>query len=80
MLAPEFYARRRWNFFRMHYQFIMANDRRAAYDYFMFVCGPAPFAEWARRGSEVEASFAGDAHYAGLPAPATDGFNSTPKV
>ena len=30
MLSPEFYKRLRLNFFRMHYQFIMANDRRAA--------------------------------------------------
>jgi hypothetical protein len=28
---------------RMHYQFVMANERRAVYDYFMLICGPAPF-------------------------------------
>ena len=29
---------------RLHYQFVMANERRTAYDYFMMVCGPIPFA------------------------------------
>ena len=33
--------------FRMHYQYVMANDRRAPYDYFMLVCGPVSAAEWA---------------------------------
>ena len=51
MLSPEFYKRARWNFFRMHFQYIMANQRRASYDYFMFVCGHAPFVEWVARGA-----------------------------
>jgi hypothetical protein len=25
---------------------VMANDRRAPYDYFLMVCGPAPFLDW----------------------------------
>jgi hypothetical protein len=29
---------------RLHYQFVMANERRTGYDYFMLMCGPAPFA------------------------------------
>jgi hypothetical protein len=29
---------------RLHYQFVMANERRSTYDYFMMVCGPIPFA------------------------------------
>jgi hypothetical protein len=37
----------RFNFFRLHFQFIMANDRRAPYDYFMLVGGPVPVATWA---------------------------------
>jgi hypothetical protein len=28
---------------RLHYQFVMANERRTVYDYFMLICGPAPF-------------------------------------
>lgn len=47
-LAPEFYNRLRWNLFRMHFQFIMANDRRAPYDYIMLVCGPARVRDWAQ--------------------------------
>jgi len=64
MLSPEFYQRLRLNFFRMHYQFIMANDRRAPYDYFMLMCGPVPVATWARDALAVMAAFAEDASLA----------------
>jgi pimeloyl-ACP methyl ester carboxylesterase len=47
-LAPEFYNRLRWNMFRMHFQFIMANDRRAPYDYIMLVCGPPRAIDWVQ--------------------------------
>lgn len=40
MLAPTAYRRIRRNFFRVHCQFVRANDCRASYDYFMFLCGP----------------------------------------
>lgn len=73
MLAPEFYARLRWNYFRMHFQFIMAADRRAPYEYFMFVCGPAPVADWATRGPEMVASFAPDGSFAPAGASQADG-------
>ena len=36
----------------MHYQFIMANDMRAPYEYMMLVCGPVPVEQWARRGRD----------------------------
>jgi hypothetical protein len=42
MFKPEFYRRARYNFFRIHRQFVSGNDCRAAYDYFMFACGPFP--------------------------------------
>jgi hypothetical protein len=42
MLQPATYRRFRRNFFRVHCQFVSANDLRAAYDYFMMVCGPLP--------------------------------------
>jgi hypothetical protein len=64
MLAPDFYNKLRWNLFRMHYQFIMANDMRAPYEYMMLVCGPVPVEQWARRGHETLAAFAADASYA----------------
>ena len=60
MLSRQFYWRIRFNFFRLHYQFIMASDRRAPYDYFMLVCGPVPVAAWARDPNGVLAAFAAD--------------------
>lgn len=63
MLAPEFFKKLRRSLFRMHYQFIMANDMRAPYDYMMLVCGPVPVEQWARRGLETLARFAPDATY-----------------
>ena len=33
---------------RLHYQFVMANERRSTYDYFMLVCGPVPFERLVR--------------------------------
>jgi hypothetical protein len=60
MLNDEFINRNRINFFRLHYQFIMANDKRAPYDFFMLVCGPLPVAIWARDPRAALARFADD--------------------
>jgi pimeloyl-ACP methyl ester carboxylesterase len=43
MLAPDTFAHHKLNHMRLHYQFVMANERRALYDYFMLLLGPAPF-------------------------------------
>jgi hypothetical protein len=43
LMLPETYARNWLRQMRLHYQFVMANERRARYDYFMFVSGPAGF-------------------------------------
>lgn len=43
LLSPETYARVKTNHMRLHYQFVMANEQRAIYDYFMLIAGPAPF-------------------------------------
>lgn len=40
MVDPARYPRLRKNLYRLHCQFVRGNDRRAPYDYFMFVCGP----------------------------------------
>lgn len=40
MLDPSTYRHIRRNFFRVHCQFVRANDCRTSYDYFMFLCGP----------------------------------------
>ena len=73
LLAPELYRRLRWNFFRMHFQFIMANDRRGPYDYFMMMCGPAQAIDWATNGPGVVGSFSESAAYDAdhLASPAT---------
>ena len=40
MLNDETYRRFRGNFFRLHRQLVMGNDKRYFYDYFMICCGP----------------------------------------
>jgi hypothetical protein len=45
IIQPEHYNRFRWKFFRVHFQFVMANERPHAYDFFMVVCGPVPLRE-----------------------------------
>jgi pimeloyl-ACP methyl ester carboxylesterase len=46
MLRQETFARYRFRVLRLHYQFVMANNRRSTYDYFMMVCGPVAFQQW----------------------------------
>ena len=45
IILPEHYNLFRWQFFRVHFQFVMANERPHAYDFFMIVCGPVPLRE-----------------------------------
>ena len=45
VILPEHYGAFRRQFFRMHFQFVMANEVPHAYDFFMIVCGPVPLAE-----------------------------------
>jgi hypothetical protein len=42
IIKPEHYGVFRWKFFRVHFQFVMANERPHAYDFFMIACGPIP--------------------------------------
>jgi hypothetical protein len=65
MLTDAAYDRLRHAHFRMHYQYVMANDRRAPYDYFMLVCGPVPVIQWAEQPDAVLKSFSSQAAYAG---------------
>src|SRR5262249_31169427 len=44
-IKPEHYNLWRWQFFRVHFQFVMANERPHPYDFFMIVCGPIPLRE-----------------------------------
>jgi hypothetical protein len=48
MLDPAAYRRIKRNLFRVHNQFVSGNDRRAAYDYFMLLCGPLSAENQAR--------------------------------
>jgi pimeloyl-ACP methyl ester carboxylesterase len=48
MVSPEYYRRFRWNFFRLHYQYIMAGDRPSPYDYVSLIAGPTAVAEEAQ--------------------------------
>ncbi len=52
MIAPEAYNRFRWDHFRVHYQYILAGDRPAPYDYVLLVGGPMPIAQWPARNRE----------------------------
>jgi pimeloyl-ACP methyl ester carboxylesterase len=45
IVKAEHYNAFRWKFFRVHFQFVMANERPHAYDFFMIVCGPVPSME-----------------------------------
>ncbi|HEY2136112.1 MAG TPA: hypothetical protein VGH49_09505 [Xanthobacteraceae bacterium] len=47
MMSPQSYRRHRFNFMRLHYQFVMANEQRSPYDYFMVVCGPLALTQTA---------------------------------
>jgi len=55
VIRPDHYNLWRWQFFRVHFQFVMANERPHAYDFFMIVCGPVPLRE---RMSHPEAALA----------------------
>lgn len=70
MLSADGYRRLRARYFRLHYQFIMANAVRAPYDFFMLVCGPLPALEWARRDGAPIAEFSSDGAHLRAPAPA----------
>ena len=48
LLLPRTYRRIRWNFFRVHFQFLMLADRPGEYDYLMMACGPVSLAERIR--------------------------------
>lgn len=45
VIDPAHYKLFRWQFFRVHFQFVMANERPHSYDFFMIVCGPVPLRE-----------------------------------
>src|SRR5437762_29891 len=44
-ILPSTYRRMRWNFFRVHFHFLMPNEIPGEYDYPMIVCGPVSLAD-----------------------------------
>lgn len=60
IIRPEHYNRFRWKFFRVHFQFVMANERPHAYDFFMIVCGPVPSRERVAQPAATLALVDGD--------------------
>ncbi len=42
IVRADHYETFRWQFFKVHFQFVMANEQPDAYDFFMIVCGPIP--------------------------------------
>jgi len=78
IIKPEHYNLFRWQFFRVHFQFVMANERPHAYDFFMIVCGPILLSERMARPEAALAIATGDAiarewAWKRLEAPVTDG-------
>jgi hypothetical protein len=56
MMTAEDFRRYRLSFMRLHYQFVMANAKRATYDFFMISCGPLPLRQIATApGGPVDA-------------------------
>jgi pimeloyl-ACP methyl ester carboxylesterase len=60
MIRPEHYKVFRRQFFRVHFQFVMANEVPHAYDFFMIVCGPVPLRERMARPEAALAIASGD--------------------
>lgn len=57
LIKPENYNAFRWRFFRVHLQFLMANERKGSdYDYFLMCCGPFTLEDRARQPAAVAAA------------------------
>jgi pimeloyl-ACP methyl ester carboxylesterase len=79
MLTRRSYWRKRLRFMRLHYQFLMANELRSTYDFFMMVCGPIPFARSVLARTGPVEFIAADGAFLGSdrPPPALPCANST---
>jgi hypothetical protein len=60
IIKPEHYNKFRWKFFRVHFQFVMANEKPHPYDFFMIVCGPVPLVERMAQPDAALAITSGD--------------------
>ncbi|MFG1462348.1 hypothetical protein V5F77_05560 [Xanthobacter sp. DSM 24535] len=60
LLTPKTYARFRLDVMRLHCQFFLANDRKAPYDFYAFICAPVTFDEMVRQMEGPMAIFGDD--------------------
>jgi len=60
MLEASTYRRFKANFFRLHRQLVMGNEKRYFYDYYMICCGPLPLDMRVLKPDLVVPSFAAD--------------------
>ncbi len=63
MLAPDTFAHHKLNHMRLHYQFVMANERRALYDYFMLLAGPGSCEDVSTRHAGALDAYGEDGSY-----------------
>jgi pimeloyl-ACP methyl ester carboxylesterase len=63
MMMPDSYKRNWFRHMRLHYQFVMGNEKRSVYDFFMFVCGPADFIQLSRTDGGADELFAADGSF-----------------
>jgi hypothetical protein len=63
MVSEATWRRLRANYMRLHYQFVMANEKRTAYDWFMLMCGPAPFRRTVTVAGGPAALYSADGAY-----------------
>lgn len=60
MLGKPAYRRIQIKFMRLHHQFVMANERRTNYDFYMMCCGPVPIRQSATARNGPDDFFAVD--------------------
>jgi hypothetical protein len=60
MLEASTYRRFKGNFFRLHRQLVMGNEKRYFFDYYMICCGPLPLEMRVLHPEKVVPSFAAD--------------------
>jgi hypothetical protein len=60
IVSPETFSRLMWHFFELHFQYLRANERPAAFDYFMIVAGPFSLRTRLAMPADVTAAVAPD--------------------
>jgi hypothetical protein len=63
MLQPETYKGLKYDFFRVHRQFVMGNEQRYFYDYYMICCGPLSLPTRVAYHEGAERAFAADGSF-----------------